>query len=130
MKVTCRADKDVRLIHSAKAPNLLAAASITLDGEFVVRGLSVMRSQQGIFVSYPSQPYRKDGGETQYQNTAFPLNKTLRDAINNTVLDAYNQARARTAEQHSAAAQNTAAEHNPIPEPAMNEDEEEEFENF
>lgn len=129
MKVTCRADKDVRLINSSKAPNLLAAASITLDDEFVVRGLSVMQSQKGVFVSFPSQPYQK-GGETQYQNTAFPLNKTLRDAINNTVLDAYNQARARTAEQHSAAAQNTAAEHNPIPEPAMSEDEEEEFENF
>lgn len=129
MKVTCRADKDLRLINSSKAPNLLAAASITLDDEFVVRGLSVMQGQKGVFVSFPSQPYQKDG-ETQYQNTAFPLNKTLRDAINNAVLDAYNQARARTAEQHSAAAQNTAAEHNPIPEPAMNEDEEEEFENF
>ena len=123
MKITCRADKDIRLINNKKFPNLLASASITLDGEFVVRGLSVMNGSKGTFVNFPSEPYQKDG-ETAYRNTAFPLNTSLRDTITSIVFAAYEQAKGlnKNTEQNNTTNRSEA--------PAAEQDDEEEFENF
>lgn len=125
MKITCRSDKDIRLINSTKYPNLLASASITLDEQFVVRGLTVMNGSKGAFVSFPSEPYTNKEGETEYRNTAFPIDAQLRADINSTVLSAYDKARA--------AAYNKTADQNNTNEteaPSPTEDEGEEFENF
>lgn len=87
MKITC-APKDIRL--TANGGNRLAVANITLDDAFVVRGLGVMNSSKGIFVTMPSQKGVDKNGNTQYYDSAFPLSKELRDSISNTVLGAYN----------------------------------------
>lgn len=86
MKITC-APKDIRL--TTGAGNRLAVANITLDNAFVVRGLNVMNSSRGIFVSMPSQKGVDQNGNTQYYDTAFPLSKELRNNISNAVLGAY-----------------------------------------
>ena len=65
--------------------NLKANASITLDDKFVVTGLRVMQSSNGLFVSMPSYK-AKDG---TYKDTSFPLNKELRQKINDVVLKEY-----------------------------------------
>lgn len=121
MRVTCRPDKDIRLINNSKYPNLLASASITFDNEFVVRNLTVMNGSKGPFVKYPSEPYQS-GGETKYADTAFPVTSELRAVINNTVMSAYEEAQ----RAQNKSAESSAANDAPPPE----QDDEEEFENF
>ena len=65
---------------------ILAHASITLNGAFAVRGVKVVDSEKGPFVSMPRQ---KVGDE--YRDVCYPLNKELRDQISGAVMDAYQQ---------------------------------------
>ncbi len=64
---------------------LKAFASITLDNCFVVRGLKVINGSQGFFVSMPSRR-RHDG---TFQDYAHPINNEMRQKIEDSVLDAF-----------------------------------------
>ena len=80
MKVT-----EVRLKEMENMGSLRAFGSITLDNAFVVTGVSVREGSKGLFVTLPS--YK--GKDEQYHDSAFPLNKELRDDINKAVMDEY-----------------------------------------
>ena len=80
MKIT-----EVRLKEMENMGSLKAFGSITLDDAFVVTGVSVREGSKGMFVALPS--YK--GKDEQYHDSAFPLNKELRDEINKAVLDEY-----------------------------------------
>ncbi|MBD3322553.1 MAG: septation regulator SpoVG [Chitinivibrionales bacterium] len=66
---------------------LKAFASMTLDNCFVVRGLKVINGSDGYFVSMPSRKH-KDG---TYHDIAHPINNDMRQNIEDTVLDAFEQ---------------------------------------
>ncbi len=103
MKISCNPEKDIRLSNNPNS-NRLATVSITLNDEFVVRGLSVMNGSKGIFVNMPNVSYTDQMGEKRYADTAFPTTKELRDEISNVVIGAYStlmkklRANANTAE--------------------------------
>lgn len=79
---------DVR-IHSLRLDgNCRAHASVNINGCFVIRGVKVMESSKGLFVSMPS--YRAGNGE--YKDICFPVTKEARQEFDNAVLDAYQQA--------------------------------------
>jgi stage V sporulation protein G len=67
---------------------LKAFVSITLDDEFVVRGLKVIQKSDGRFVAMPNRK-RKNG---TYQDIAHPINRQTRDYLEATVLRAYDAA--------------------------------------
>lgn len=90
MNIKCDPAKDIRLMTSGQN-NRLALANITLDNAFVICNLSVMNGSKGIFVSMPSARFTDSEGKTQYRDTAFPLSKSLRDEISNTVIGAYRE---------------------------------------
>lgn len=69
-----------------KPGSLKAFASLSIDEAFVIRNLSVRESENGLFVSMPSQ---KVGGE--YKDICYPITKELREEINKVVIDAYKQ---------------------------------------
>jgi stage V sporulation protein G len=64
---------------------LKAFANVTLDGEFVVRGVKVIQGATGYFVSMPSRR-RSDG---TYQDICHPVNAPMRKKLEEAVLDAY-----------------------------------------
>ena len=72
---------------SVKGP-ILADASVNLNGCFAVRGIKVMDSSKGLFVSMPS--YRAGNGE--YKDICFSCTKEARMEFDSAVLDAYQQA--------------------------------------
>lgn len=72
--------------------NLRAFASVTVGGAVAIHGIRVMDSKKGLFVSMPSYSYEDKNGETQYADYAHPISKEARNAINEKVLDAYEQA--------------------------------------
>ena len=79
---------EVRLIKRAGEDKMLASGSITLEDDFGVAGIRVMRSNEGnLYIAYPS---RKDrNGE--YKNICFPLSKSLREDIHMAVIAKYEE---------------------------------------
>lgn len=64
---------------------LKAFVNITLDNQFVIRGLKVINGKSGYFVSMPSRR-RPDGS---HQDIAHPVNNEARRLIEDKVLAAY-----------------------------------------
>lgn len=71
----------VMLAEDSKAK---AVANVTVNDEFVIKGIKVYDGANGLFASMPS---RKIGGE--YQDIVFPITKEAREQINNAVLETY-----------------------------------------
>ncbi len=75
-------------IYKAKGDGVVKAyASISLDGEFVVKGLRVVENEKGVRVIMPSRK-AKDGS---YQDIFHPMNREAREKIVNAVLKAYRE---------------------------------------
>lgn len=66
-----------------------AYASVSFDGAFVVHGIKVCENEKGRFVSMPSTSYKDRNGETKYSDTFHPITKEAREALNQSVLNAY-----------------------------------------
>ena len=74
-------------IHSIHTSgSTLANASVTLGGCFAVRGVKVMNSEKGAFVSMPG--YRFSDG---YKDVCFPCTPEFHKRFQQTVLTAYRQ---------------------------------------
>lgn len=69
--------------------NIRAIAQIILNDQLVIRGLRVMDGVNGLYVSYPVDPFYK--GE-EFKNVCNPTTKALREHIENCVLEAYQNA--------------------------------------
>ena len=68
---------------------LKAFVSITLDDEFVIRGLKVIQGSDGRFVAMPARK-KKDGS---FQDIAHPINRETRRYLEETVLEAFENER-------------------------------------
>ena len=90
MKIT---EVRINLVKNTDS-TLKAFASITLDDEFVVKGLRVVEGRKGDFVAYPASK----GDDDNYYENAFPLNKDTRDYIEDEVLNAFYNAKKDTEE--------------------------------
>ena len=77
-------------VHDNK--NLLATASVTLGGCFAIRGIHIMDSEKGAFVSMPQR--KTQSGE--YRDICFPTNAEMRAALNTAVLDEYQKVAERS----------------------------------
>ena len=64
-----------------------ATASVNINGCFAVRGVKVMESSKGLFVSMPSYKVGND-----YKDICFPITPECRKQLNDAVLGAYEQA--------------------------------------
>ena len=75
---------------------LRAFVTITLDDEFVVRGLKVIQGSDGRFVAMPARK-KRDGS---FQDIAHPINRETRKYMEKVILEEYDKER-RKAEQES-----------------------------
>ncbi len=84
----------IRLRRAGGGERVRAAASICIDGQFVVHGLRVIEGPNGLFVSMPAR--RTNGGD--YRDMAHPVTAEAREQIQSAVLAAYQEwAKARGA---------------------------------
>ena len=65
-----------------------AMANIVLNDQLVIRGLRVKDGVNGLFVSFPLDPFYK--GE-EFRSVCFPLTRQLREHIENVVIEKYQQ---------------------------------------
>ena len=85
MKIKAKIDRMVN------AGNIKAIASVTLDGQFVVKNLKVMDGRKGLFVSMPQESFTGRGGEKKYSNLFFALTNAAKMDLQDAVLQAYQQ---------------------------------------
>lgn len=78
---------DVRLRKVQTEGKMRAVASVTFDDEFVVHDIRVIEGQNGLFVAMPS----RKTPEGEFRDVAHPITTQAREAIQNAVLQAYNE---------------------------------------
>lgn len=61
-------------------------ADVTLNGQLLIRGLRIMDGKDGIFVTYPIDPFFK-GEVSKY--VATPLKKELHENIQSRIVEEY-----------------------------------------
>jgi len=83
-----------------------AAASLTIEGVFVVRGVRLIDGSKGMFVSMPSRK-TTDG---EYIDTCFPINNETRLRILDAVTAAYEKALSEQASAGEDSSENGDAE--------------------
>ena len=74
--------------------SLKGLATISINDDFIVRGIRVLEGEKGLFVAMPSQKVGND-----YRDVCFPKSAELREQINNTVIEAYEQELTQAVEQ-------------------------------
>ena len=64
-------------------------ATVVLNDQLCVRGLTIKEGENGLFVSFPVDPFYK--GE-EFRSIVFPMTRQLREHIENCVLEKYQAA--------------------------------------
>lgn len=77
---------DVKFNSFPNEGNIKGYCSVTIGGEFAVKGVKVIQSSNGLFVAMPSY---KAGDE--YRDICNPVTKEAREHLNEAVLNAYEQ---------------------------------------
>lgn len=74
----------LRLFESTKS-NTKAFIELKLDNVLIVKGLSLVEGEKGLFLSYPS----KKGKDGKYYNTVYSLDKDWREKLENVCIKKY-----------------------------------------
>jgi len=79
---------DIRVRRVTAEGKLKAYVTVTFDDCFVVHNVKVIEGKSGIFIAMPSRK-TKTG---EYKDVAHPINSDFRTALQDQILDAYEQA--------------------------------------
>ena len=83
---------EVKISLRPEQEPLKAFASITFDSCFVVHDLRVIHTKGKTFVAMPSKKIKDyNQGTERHKDIAHPINKEMRELIEKTVLDKYNE---------------------------------------
>lgn len=88
----CLAVTQVQVFPFKEGPSLghlKGLAQIVLNDQLVIRGLRIMDGLNGLFVSYPIDPFYK---ADDFRSICNPLTRQLREHIENCVLEKYQAA--------------------------------------
>lgn len=88
----CLAVTQVQVFPFKEGPSLghvKALAQIVLNDQLVIRGLRVIDGLNGLFVSYPLDPFFKDD---EFRSICNPITRQLREHIENCILEKYQAA--------------------------------------
>lgn len=79
---------EIKRLFPERTDNLKAAASLVLDGCFVIKNVRVIQGDNGLFMSLPAR--RNVNGD--FKEICFPTTKELRTAMSDELLRAYTEA--------------------------------------
>jgi stage V sporulation protein G len=78
---------EVRIYKPKTEGAVKAYATVSLDNEFIVKGLKILEGENGLWVSMPSRK-AKDG---TFQDIFHPASREAREKIVNAILNAYRE---------------------------------------
>ena len=71
---------------------LKAVCSVTLNNEFVVHNVKVIKTRNGVFTTMPYETHKDADGKELHRDVFHPITSDARKAMENAVLDAYETA--------------------------------------
>lgn len=80
--------------------NLKAFASVYLDNEFAITGVAVREGSKGLYVQMPWRKGADKDGSAKYSDIAYPITSEGRTKLNETVLNAYENALTKQNQQN------------------------------
>lgn len=85
-------DMSVKVYPAQDSKNLLATATVTLGGCFSIRGLRILDSEKGAFVSMP----QRKTAQGEYKDICFPTTAEMRKELHSAVLGEYQRTMERS----------------------------------
>ena len=76
-----------KIIENGKP--LKATCSVTMDGQFTVHGVKVIKTEKGSFIAMPYESYKDADGNEQRRDVFHPITSEARRAMEAAVLSAY-----------------------------------------
>ena len=76
-----------RLIRFDGGSSLKAYVDLSINNQFLIKGLRVVEGKTGLFVSMP----RQQGKDSKWYDSVVALDKEVRKAVGRVVLEAYEQ---------------------------------------
>lgn len=66
-----------------------ALAEVVFNDQLLIRGIRVVKGENGLYISYPFPFHPTTGEDGQPRSTVFPITKVLRDHVEAVVLEKY-----------------------------------------
>ena len=88
----CLVVSEVKVIPFKEGPSLgrmKALAEIVLNDQFIVRGLRIMDGENGLYISYPLEPFVRGD---EFRSICNPITRQLREHIESCILEKYLEA--------------------------------------
>ena len=82
--------------EGADLGHIKGIATVVLNDQFMVRGLRVMEGENGLFVSYPIDPFYRS---EDMRSVCTPVTRALRENIEGAVLQKFREATGETGEE-------------------------------
>ena len=101
---------EARIMKTYSSGKILATANVTIDDCFCIRGVKIIDSSKGLFLSMPST---KAGD--YYVDTCFPITRDARILLENSVLGAWQQHQEQNQQQQPQQSHQTAPAFEPEP---------------
>ena len=80
---------DVKIFKAKKRGAVLAYANVILDGKFIIRGITLLETEnRGRFISMPSR-LLKNEDRRSYRDMCHPLNSEVRTELTEAIFTAY-----------------------------------------
>lgn len=80
---------NVRIFKAKKRGPVLAYANVILDNQFIIRGVTLLETEKGRFISMPSRRIRDE--ERHFRDVAHPLNSDVRKKLTEAIFEAYDE---------------------------------------
>lgn len=80
---------NVRIFKAKRRGAVLAYANVVLDNKFIIRGITLLETEKGRFISFPSR--RINDRERHYRDVAHPLNSEVRKEMTEAIFNAYEE---------------------------------------
>ena len=78
-----------KVVKTFDTGNVKAICDVTLDEAFVIRGVKLIKGQNGDFVSMPSDKWKNAQGDIKHNDIVHPLSNDIRAQLFQTVSAAY-----------------------------------------
>ena len=88
---------DIRVKKIAAEGKMKAVVSVTFDDAFVVHDIKIIEGQDKLFTAMPS----RKTPENEYKDIAHPINREMRDMLEKSILEKYEQAVADDIEENA-----------------------------
>jgi len=86
---------DIRIRKINMDSKMKAIVSVTFDNDLVVHDIKVIEGADKLFVAMPS----RKTPEGEYKDIAHPINSSMRDSLENSILEKYQSALLTETEQ-------------------------------